>query len=260
MYLLKVIYDRNKLLAQLGTVSMLLSVVLLILAFILPLQFLGVNALIKPIKFCLSIAVFAYTMAYLLHYLENKKQVRRYSRVAVVAMGVELFAIISQALRGQASHFNITDLYGGILYGLMGVFIVILTTYTLFLAILFIKQEDFIIPQSVALSIKIALVFFVIFSYFGGYISANNGHTVGASDGGNGLPFLNWSTFFGDLRVAHFFGIHSLQIIPIFAYFTYKNLRQFNQVFLVWLFSLLYFSFVFFTMIQALNGKPFIAL
>jgi hypothetical protein len=70
-------------------------------------------------------------------------------------------------------------------------------------------------PPAIILSIKIGLIYFVIFSLLGGYISSMPGHTVVAIDGGKGLWFINWSTCFGDLRVAHFFGIHGLQIIPL---------------------------------------------
>ena len=46
-------------------------------------------------------------------------------------------------------------------------------------------------------------------------MSVINSHNIGGKIGETGLPLLNWSTLNGDLRVAHFFGIHSLQIIPI---------------------------------------------
>jgi hypothetical protein len=256
--MLKKIFAQKSILFNLGIVM--LGIFFLLLCFI-PFNnatVLGLNSVVKPMKFALSIWIYSWTMALILHYVKDIRKVKIYSWVAVVCMSFEQAAISFQAMRGELSHFNKANAFGIILFSLMGVFILSITLWTAYITYIFIKQKTYDLHPAIVLSIKIGLIYFVLFSLFGGYISALPGHTVGAVDGGKGLWFLNWSALFGDLRVAHFFGIHSLQIIPLFAIVVNKFSKTVSATKTVWIFSILYFLYVIFVMIEAIEGMPFI--
>ncbi len=254
------ILNRNKILFWLGVIHFILFLLLLMYFPFNNTLVLGINSVIKPMKFALSIGVFSWTMALILDYLDNARKVKIYSWAAVVALGFEQWAITSQAGRGELSHFNKNTPYDGILYSLMGIFIVCITLWTAYMTYLFMKQKTCNLPPAMVLSIKIGLIYCVIFSLFGGYISGLEGHTVGGTDDGKGLFFINWNTAFGDLRVAHFFGIHSLQIVPLFGLLMGRFLNNSDSIKAIYLFSIVYLFFILFTMIQALKGMPFMAI
>ncbi len=258
MNFIKELQRRNKLLTNLGSFFLLLAVGLSLFAPINTVQVLGINAMLKPIKFALSTWLYAWTLAYLLFYVNNQTKVKWFSVLAAITMIFENGVIVVQAFRGKLSHFNQTEIVGAILYILMGVMIVWVTTATLVLSVRFISQKTYAISSPFALSIKIGLILFVFFSYFGGYMSGINSHNVGGKIGGEGLLILNWSTLFGDLRVAHFFGIHALQIIPLFGYFVSKNYNQSTAKKTIWVFAIFYFTFVILVMVQAIMGMAFI--
>ena len=76
------------------------------------------------------------------------------------------------------------------------------------------------------------------------------GHTVGGPDGGPGLPVLNWSTRHGDLRVAHFVGMHALQVLPLLAWYGRLSVRGTG------LGALLYGALAVAVLVLALHGRP----
>jgi hypothetical protein len=248
---------KNKILFWLGTIHLLVFVLLFGYGFFKQVNVLGINAMVKPMKFALSIWIYSCTMALILNYVKNMRKVKMYSWVAVVCMSFEQAAISFQALQGELSHFNKANAFGIILFSLMGIFILTITLWTAYITYVFIKQKTYDLHPTIVLSIKIGLIYFVVFSLFGGYISSLPGHTVGALDGEEGLWFLNWSNLFGDLRVAHFFGIHSLQVIPLFAIATTKYLDNKNSVRATKAFSIVYLCFILFVLVQGLYGIPF---
>ncbi len=249
---------KNKILFWLGFAHIFIFLCLLIYYPFNDIVVSGINSVIKPMKFAASIWIYSWTMALLLNYVEDSGKVAQYSRVALICMCFEQLVITFQAMRGALSHFNNADSFGIALFALMGVFILVITLWTAYITYIFIKQKKYDVDPPVALGIKFGLVYFVVFSLFGGYLSSLKGHTVGSTDGGKGLFLLNWSTAFGDLRVAHFFGIHSLQIIPLFAIIAVKYLSSYKSILAIKIFAFAYLAFVLFTLIQGLCGVPFV--
>ena len=99
-------------------------------------------------------------------------------------------------------------------------------------------------------------------SWVGGQMISQMSHSVGVADGGEGLPFLNWSTNGGDLRFAHFYGLHGIQIIPLFALWASNKWNGSNktQIIAVTAFALFYAGWIAYTFYQAKQGMPLIAL
>jgi len=210
----------------------------------------GINAWIKPMKFFFSIWIFCWTMGWFLAYLNHKRRVQLYTWAVVIVMIIEQVIITWQAANGRLSHFNTTTPFYQSLFNIMGVAIVTLTAWTGVIGYYFFKQKQFNVPMPYIWGIRLGIILFVIFAFEGGVMARLLSHTVGAPDGGPGLPVFNWSTQYGDLRVAHFIGIHSLQIIPLFGYYIAKTNRS------VQLFTAGYFIVTVFLLVQAFRQMP----
>lgn len=79
------------------------------------------------------------------------------------------------------------------------------------------------IPNYYLWAIRFGFILFVVFSFEGFVMGSKMSHTIGAADGSKGIPFLNWNTRYGDLRIAHFIGMHALQALPIMSWYLLKR-------------------------------------
>ncbi len=244
------LHSRNPVLSWFGRLNILAAVICLILIQTDPLVVLGINAFIKPMKFFLSIAILRVDHGMITYYLDAKRRVYIYSWAIALIAAFETVVITWQAANGRRSHFNNDTLLYGVLFSLMGAAISTLVVWTGYITWLFFRQKEFSISNTYLWGIRLGLVLFVIFSFEGFVIVHNNAHTVGSTDGGPGVLLFNWSLKNGDLRVAHFFGMHSLQLLPLFGNYLASNPRQVK-----WL-AAGYFILCFLLLVQATNGIP----
>lgn len=222
-------------------------------------EILGVNRWIKPVKFAVSAAIFLLTVAVYLFYLdaaEKTKNVIVWGTILI--MFGEVFLIVMQSARGTTSHFNTANHFDGFVFSTMGFLIAVNTFLVLFLTFLYF-QTNFKLPAAILWGMRLGLIVFLAGSLQGGFMASQTGHGVGAADGGAGLPFVNWSTTAGDLRVAHFLGLHAFQTIPLFAVAAVYLQERFSFVkptALTVIFAAVYFAAFTLIFAQALAGKP----
>jgi hypothetical protein len=248
---LETLKSRNETLFYFGLANLVLAFIFLILSQTTTTQVLGINAWIKPFKFAFSTVLYTFAMAWYCFYLKDFN-VKMFSWAVILLLTFENSYIIFQAARGQLSHFNISTPVYAALYSGMAIAITILTLYTAYIGVLFFKNDFPELPIYYVWSIRLGILIFVIFAFEGFVMGSRLTHTIGGADGGTGLPLVNWSTKFGDPRIAHFIGMHALQVLPVLAFYVLKDIKMTILV------SVLYGLLAVFTLVQALQGKPFV--
>lgn len=260
--LMREVNSRNRVLAWTGWLHVALLVLFVVFAFFDGRTVTGVNPWLKPWKFAVSIAVYTFTLAWFMPHLSHYRRAVKLVGwgTAFVFVG-EMACIISQAARGVPSHFNISSAYDAGVFGLMGLLIIFNTLLVLITLFLFFGRTQ-PLPPAYLWGIRLGFFLFFLASIEGYAMVSNMAHTVGSPDGGTGLPFVNWSTRGGDLRVAHFLGFHALQILPLAGYsfsrWRTEGVRR-RAVSLVLALGLIYcavFSLLFW---QASAGRPLLA-
>lgn len=221
---------------------------------------LGINAWIKPMKFCISLAFYFWAFSWLLH--DIQKPWHRLKKgllwTVFLSMFIEIVIILIQGGRGVRSHFNFDSSMDALMFGTMGIFVTINTVCIVILMIMYFFKHDNLQPNYL-LGVRLAMVIFVAGNMIGGIMISNMQHSIGVSDGGAGLPFVNWSKSGGDLRIGHFLGLHSIQIIPLISYWVVMKVDSLSrQKLIIIVASFVYALLVFLLTMQALAGSPLI--
>lgn len=190
------------------------AVVLALLAVVDQRTLLGAPLWFKPLKFAVSFVAYSGALAWMLGQL-RAPALQRTGWVIVVVSVIEMAIITGQAARGVRSHFNDDDATGITLYAIMGVTIVVLYLATIAIALRFLREPGR--DSAAGLAIRLGLGVGLVGMAVGFVMVATGSHAVGIPDGGPGLLLVGWSTTGGDLRIAHFVGMHALQVLPLLA-------------------------------------------
>lgn len=220
-------------------------------------QILGLNPWIKPLKFDISVALFLVTMAGVLSGLRGYDRARWWIGGGIaIALILENSIISLQSFRGLASHMNASTPLNAALFASMGILIAISTVLVVWtLALVCIGPTSW--APAVAWGVRLGLVTLLAGSIEGVLIVSHGSHTIGAADGLEGLPFVNWSRGHGDLRVAHFFALHALQAFPLLGWLVSRiQIPTWLQLTVTSAGAAVYITAVYLLFRQAMSGRP----
>ena len=231
--LVRTLWRSNRPLTAVGLTMLVLLALSAAGMYVDPREITGAPAWLKPAKFAASIAVYTFTLAWVFTYLPAWARTRRaVGWITAIMLAVEIVIIDLQAWRGVTSHFNVGTPLDGILFSIMGSAIVVQTLAAATVAVALWRER--FVDRAMGWALRLGMTISVIGALSAGLMlrpttgqlaataqgqpmTIVGAHTVGAPDGGAGLPGTGWSRAHGDLRVGHFLGLHALQLLPLLA-------------------------------------------
>jgi len=272
----------NRFLTAAGLLHILLIPILLIAMVIDPRVISGTNGWIKPLKFAISLPIYSFTVTWLLTYIERRARlVQLIATVTGAVALIETTLITLQVVRGTTSHFNVSTAFDATVFSMMGTAITILATMNLLTVILLSLQrlDNAIFGTALRLGALASFVGMMVAFLMtsgptptqlaaleaGGELTFVGAHSVGIDDGGPSLPLLGWSTVGGDLRVPHFVGLHSLQMIPLLGFWltrrsAQRRFHKTQRLTFVWVAGLGYIGWIGILTWQALRGQSVVTM
>lgn len=237
----------------------------------------GAPAWLKPLKFAVSTAIYSATLAWVLRYLPDWPRLARQAAVVTAWVFVAEVALIAvQAARGTTSHFNTSSVFDGAIFSMMGTAIAAQTVAAIAVTVALWRRT--FADRAMGWALRLGMTLAVAGASVGGMMTQPTAaqlaqaretqqmpragaHTVGAPDGGAGLPGTGWSLTHGDLRVPHFVGLHAMQALPFVAWLVARRRgsRDGARVGVVVGAAVSYAALFALLLTQAMLGQPVIA-
>ncbi|HEX5071919.1 MAG TPA: hypothetical protein VFW03_01865 [Gemmatimonadaceae bacterium] len=244
--------------------------------FIDPRVITGAPAWLKPFKFAISTAIYSLTLAWVFGYLTSWPRMRRIvGWTTAIVFVLEVSIIDIQAARGTTSHFNVSTPLNQVLFMVMGTAIIIQTFVSVAVAVALWRQR--FADRALGWALRFGMILTIAGALVGplmtrptaqqladmragARMTTVGAHTVGARDGGPGVPMTGWSEEHGDLRVPHFIGLHGLQALSIAALLLQRWRRpETIRVRAILAVAASYASLFGLLLWQALRGESFVA-
>ncbi|MEM8766643.1 MAG: hypothetical protein AAGE43_04315 [Pseudomonadota bacterium] len=223
----------------------------------------GVPVWSKPTKFNLSLVFYFLTLAWLAPLLGAEYFRSPFGRLLtalpIFAAALEMSYIIFQAARGEPSHFNVSTTFHAVAYSIMGFGAAVMVGVCAFMGarILWIHRAR-LTPYVFGAGFGLLLTC-LLGGGFGSYLGSQAGHAVAVEmSDATRLPLTGWVQNGGDLRVAHFFGMHAMQLVPLAGWLLgiCVSSRQ-RGLLLTAVVALVYSAVALVTFLQALTAEPF---
>lgn len=174
----------------------------------------------KPLRFALSLGVYAVTMALAAKWLLARGRVPGWRWLSPVVLGALVFEmgwILVQAARGVDSHFNDRTAFEDLMFGLMGLGAGLLSFGALWLGLVasrLVLRAPETHDRLVALGIALGFVGTGLLLPWTGEALVDAGRSQSAFEASVVLPLLGWRLDGSDPRPAHFVAAHLMQGLP----------------------------------------------
>ncbi len=245
-----------------------------------PRTILGAPLWAKTTKFALSITLYCISLLWMLTQLKSRPRLARFIATgSAIMMLLEIGVITLQNIgRAVPAHYNVGTGFDMAMWNVMAISIVAFWGLNVIAAIFLLREKmpNRILATAVRLSLLIAIIGMALaFSMTapnptqmaalqsGQKLALYGAHNVNALVDGQTrmIPFLGWNMDGGDLRIAHFVGLHAVQALPLLAWLLLRrrDLAEGRQAALIWVAGGGYLGLTLLTLWQALRNQSIIA-